>query len=540
MNRLTSAAVFVLFLGFVAIAAPSALPQGLEPGEPEIVLPSVLLDLEDLSVESVTAAIPEEAESLPSVDLKFPLPEAGEETVVEPSVELQIPKTGFEGEESGKKRDFTAEAELGAGTLNHFFGRFSLYSLGQKPEGRILFQHETLDGFSGKPPGRGYDLRTDQLEGGLKVGAKTVRLEAAGSFIERERGLQEIGAFYSKIDRLVGLRADTELVPGGHFWMKTTVDGSATTRLLAGGGAGSEEITEYLLEPSLAFEYRFKRGALGVTPRVSYRGVPDRDPLSTARAEARVYARIDLNEATRFDGGVAWHYGDTSGNSVPFDIGLESDFTDYFTLSLRGGYRVEEMNLRDLFAAYSLMDVPAALDDGKGWFFEARANWIPVQGWIFNAGILYADSNAMPSFDRTPDPTSGLFPFIQEEALRVSVETGLRWNISEALSARLGWNAELSEKPEFFPRHKLLFEGSAEQKNGKFGGGLTAEYLLGVNDTDQLPTLGVSGFVQAAEFMRFTLEANDLLYPLLDGPRLEWYPFVAPGLTVTLKALINF
>jgi hypothetical protein len=221
-------------------------------------------------------------------------------------------------------------------------------------------------------------------------------------------------------------------------------------------------------------------------------------------------------------------------------MGLESDITDYFSLGLRGGYRVEELNLKDLYVDHYLMEVPTALDDSIGWFFDARANWKPAQGWVFDAGVRFADYSAMPSFVRTFDPTSGLFPFIQEEAMRVSSEMGLRWNLTEVLSARLGWQAELAKKPEFFPRHVFLFEGTAEQKKGKYGGGLTAELLLGVNETDQLPVVGVNGFVQAADFLRFALEADDLLYPLLDGSRLGWAPYAEAGFTLTLKALMNF
>jgi hypothetical protein len=237
---------------------------------------------------------------------------------------------------------------------------------------------------------------------------------------------------------------------------------------------------------------------------------------------------------------VGWHYGDTTGNRVPFDLGLESEITDYFSVSLRGGYRIEELNLKDLYADYYLMEVPTALDDSVGWFFNAWVNWIPAQGWVFDAGVRFADHSAMPSLVRTFDPSSGLFPFIQEEALRVSSEAGLRWNLTEVLSVRLGWKGELAEKPEFFPRHSLLFQGTAEQKKGKYGGGLDAELLLGVNETDQLPVIGVYGFVQAADFLRFALEADDLLYPLLDGSRLGWAPYVEAGFTLTLKALMNF
>jgi hypothetical protein len=104
----------------------------------------------------------------------------------------------------------------------------------------------------------------------------------------------------------------------------------------------------------------------------------------------------------------------------------------------------------------------------------------------------------------------------------------------------LGWSSEFLEKPEFSPANRLNLDISGMEKKGRYGGGLNSEFTTGVNDSIQLPLLSINGFIMATDFLRFVLEVDDLLYPLLSGPRDYWEPYVEPGLRVILKAQINF
>ncbi|KPJ79962.1 MAG: hypothetical protein AMS17_21115 [Spirochaetes bacterium DG_61] len=209
--------VFIFFGVFYGVA------QDLEPEEPEIVLPSVILEIEDLSVERITAALPED-EVLLTPEPQFPLPEAGELEVGEPEIDFISPQTGTPVFQVKEGKFLTAEAVLGAGTVNNFYGRVSLYFLGEKPEGKILYQHETLDGFSSEPAGSGYNIREDRLESYLNFNLGRVGFKTEGTFADGERGLQGKGNFFSKINRYVQTSLGAEIPMAGWFTLRSAVD----------------------------------------------------------------------------------------------------------------------------------------------------------------------------------------------------------------------------------------------------------------------------------------------------------------------------
>ena len=176
--------------------------QEIEPSEPGIVLPSVLLEIEDLSIESITAGLPEDKELLPP-EIEFPLPEMEELAIDDPRLDLTVPTSGSPAFQIREGKYLTTEAVLGIGTANQFFSRISLYYLGKKPEGKIQYQHETIDGFSSKSPGSGYSSREDMLDGYLSFDAGKSHIRTEGAFYEIERGLQGKGNYYSKVNRFI-------------------------------------------------------------------------------------------------------------------------------------------------------------------------------------------------------------------------------------------------------------------------------------------------------------------------------------------------
>jgi len=63
---------------------------------------------------------------------------------------------------------------------------------------------------------------------------------------------------------------------------------------------------------------------------------------------------------------------------------------------------------------------------------------------------------------------------------------------------------------------------------------------IGMNDFVQAPIVDLSGYYRIADFIRLVGEANDILYPALNKPRYDWYPFVDVGLQFAFKVYINF
>jgi hypothetical protein len=74
--------IALLAILIAALTAGPAAAQAPEPQEPDIVLPEVILRIEDFSVESVESTLPAEEGTLPPAR-ELPLPERGELTIAE-------------------------------------------------------------------------------------------------------------------------------------------------------------------------------------------------------------------------------------------------------------------------------------------------------------------------------------------------------------------------------------------------------------------------------------------------------------------------
>lgn len=537
-----------LLIPFLLWFSTVGFSQELEPEEPDIVLPSVILEIEDLSVESVTSGLPEEEDLLPP-EPGIPLPEADELEVREPQLDLTLPQSGMQGAQLTEGQYLTAEAVLGTGTLNEFFGRISLYFLGERPEGKIVYQHETLDGFSRKAPGSGYNLREDRLESELNFDLGRFEMGLQGAFFDLERGLQGNGNFYSKINRIIDTGFVTEFQAKHWLLLNGAVEASAANQLLTAGASGSEEVIEYSIAPSLGIEFQFARGVFGITPGFNYRYVQDDSGLTIWRSRVKGYFGVDISDKYRLDGSVAWFWteepipwlsSEESNHLFPFDLTLQALISDFLTLRLGGGYKVIEYNLEDIFKEYPLGGSPAILKDNSGWFFDVRSNWLPFQGWIVDAGLMFMDNNSIPNFEEEENSSTGLFPFFQDDMQRLTVDVGVRWIISDSFSARAGFEAEILDKPEFYPANRITLDFDTVEKRGKYGGGASVDFTAGVNDFLQVPLFDINGFYRINDYIRLVAEAEDLLYPLLDEPRYSWYPYVDPGLNFKVKVHINF
>src|SRR5208283_5059425 len=171
------------------------------PTEPEIVMPQVILQIEDLSVEKVEAQLPPEEELL-APERKIPLLSEGELAIGEPA----LPAPGPEVEPNAgqpKDRLLSADVNLGAGSPNSIVGSIALKTLADDPRFSLLFNHETIDGFAGKPSGSGFNLRNDVLDGGLKFRAGGVDTNLSGTFSDNETGLQGQSMFTARLGRML-------------------------------------------------------------------------------------------------------------------------------------------------------------------------------------------------------------------------------------------------------------------------------------------------------------------------------------------------
>jgi len=517
------------------------LSQDIEPSEPEIVLPNVILEIEDLSVENVKAVLPEE-EIVPP-EFEIPLPDAGDLQIEEPAAVPVLPQTGGGSVRQKEGKHFIAEGVLGAGTLNHFVSSFSLYQFEKEPEGKLLFRHEVLDGFSGEAIGSGYTTREDSIAGTVRVKKGQLKIEAEGSFDDLERGLQGNGDFYSKISRFARGRGNLEYAVSNDFILKGGINTSITTQLLTQSGStvqGSGKSTEYLFSSSIEGRYCFERGFFGLMPRFDYRNGGYDNIYSLKRAEVRGLFGVDLNPFSRLDGNVSWFWSDEIQYLFPFNLTLLVYPTDLFSVSTSLGYRLQEYNLHDILSEYLFAGIPDALEDSSGWFFDINSHVNISQGWVVYGGLSLIQNSGLPSVGELLDEATGLFPLHQEEAVQLTYEVGVRWNRSMNFSTYFSWISEFLDRPRFFPANRFNFEASWNSRSGKYGGVVSSVFYTGVNDFVQAPLINVEGFYRFSDSLMLSAQADDVLYPVLDDPRYSWFPYVDMGLKITVKAHITF
>ncbi len=533
--------IVLLALLATLLAAPSAGAQDqAAPGEPDIVLPEVILRIEDFSVESLSGAAPGEEDALPPAR-ELPLPAGEEPLLTEPPAP---PAEGPDGPPPGG-RALSAMAELGAGTSNHLFSQVSLNSVGAGPRFSLRFLHETLDGLAARPPGSGYDFRRDELEGGLRLGLGKAGLELGGSLHEVERGLQ---GFITAPDPIVSRLVRTGGLGAGLSWpfaeawtLSASLDGSFAAELLtvqSGEASGLEELAG---GPSLTIEVRTERFWLAVDGRYAYELYGGR-PAHRAGALARF--GIEISKAVRLEGSGGWHWSELSSpeHLVPFELTLTLSPNPYLNLAATGGYRVQELDLRELGEAYPWAAFPDPLLDDHGWFTDFTATFSLQRAFSLQAGAELGLPRAAPWPQTVQDAASGLYPMDQAEAFRAAVEASLRWTPAQESYLSAGWRMELAEYPAFSPGLELRLEGGLGSEKWGANGSLRflTGYRMPTRKYTEMPVLSLGGFFRPGEAVRLTLELEDLLSPLAqDGERLDWDPFLAPGIRGTFKVQIN-
>ncbi len=287
------------------------------PGEPEMVMPQVILQIEDLSVEKVEAQLPPEEELLPP-ERSIPVLSEGDLAVGEP--QIPVPSVDTEGvvAQTGD-RFLSSDVDLGAGTSNQIVGSMSLKTLGQDPRFTLQFNHETLDGFWGHVAGSGFSLRNDSLDGGLKFGIGSVNTDLSGSFLEKETGLQGVSSAYvAALSRTLSAAA---VFTGTPFdWL--TLNGG-----LAGGfdsltleGSAPLPVTGLHVQPSLSGEAHFGGVKIGLDTSYTYRNDAGSIADELHRYTANASIGVTLAAPYTFAAQGGWFWNSTGLSRFPFTL----------------------------------------------------------------------------------------------------------------------------------------------------------------------------------------------------------------------------
>jgi hypothetical protein len=544
MKRLMIATL--LLLSLIALAAQESGPT-VEPAEPDIVLPEVILRIEDFSVEEVEAGIPGE-EELSAPERTIPLPEVGELDIEEPEIPFGVAESRdlISAERSS---GLSAQAILGAGTLSHLYSQISLNRIGgEEPRFKLRFLHEMLDGVAGPTgasAGSGFHTREDRLEAGIKLHLGKLGLEVEGLLQDQERGLQQQStAFVSHVYRQGGVDAQLDLPLGERFTLTGQADTSFSSQLLT--GSTSQDTTEILAQPLLNLEFRQKSIWLGLEGGYTYRGVTGGITETLQRTGVQAFFGAEFLTNYRFEARAGWVWNSDLGHLFPFSLSLSGTPFSTFSFAASGGYRVAPLNYASVLAGYPLAALPSGtLADNHGWFSNLGLSFTLTQNLSLQAQAQLAWSGV--------NPVSGLFGFTQSSDVQLGTDARLRWNLGTLVTLSAGLHTEFLEKAPNTPLHSGVVEIDGTNATSRWGGMGSLEFALGYppsqTNVSLLPVLSASGFYNITDTISLIVEVEDLLFPfpeerwlasqLPSGELFSWYPYEDPGLRGTVKVQIN-
>ncbi len=528
LAALLAAAAVPLAAQSSTAAAQSTAPS-VAPGEPEIVMPQVVLQIEDLSVEKVVAQLPAEAELLPP-ERPVPILSEGDLVIGDPSIPAADVGTEAPVIAQGS-RTLSSDITLGAGMQNRIIASMAVKTLGADPRFALSFNHETLDGFAGHVPGSGFSLRNDLLDGSLKFGLGPVDTSVAGTFNESENGLQqEPLPFVARLARSLSGTADFSVAPRDWLTLGAGVDGSYDSLTLE--GSSPLQSGEFLVTPRLSAQARAGVLTFGLQSAYTFRGDTG---SGLQRFTVTGSFTADLPDTFLLSGNVGWFWNDdTVGLSlVPFSVNVTGTPWQFITFSLAFGYAVQQYNLHDILPADSFTYYPGGLKDDYGWFGSGSVQFTFTRDLSATFAAAYRQSAELPTGVPAADPTTGLFVVTQAPAQELSSDVGFRWGISAAFSVSAGWHHEYMALPFFTPIDSLRAEIIGLDPAGRFGANLSVLFAPPFAAAPQQPVLRLSGFWKASDAVKLQLDADDLLGPLMGTPRWDIGPYAAPGFRVT-------
>jgi len=540
---------FIPLILFLTCISANLRAENPEPEEPDLVLPPMVLEVEDPALEAVEAVIPESVDiDLSPVSVELPEPE--EIVLAKDAFDLAVPGgAGAAGAVGGG--DFFSESTLGLGTQNHFIGDISLFMLGGEPRTQLRFHHEGRDGFWGHASGSGYNFREESFEGNLSFNPGDLEVDAAGSLVEEETGLQgRVEDFSSVLYRNLSADIDAEIPICERLSLGATARLALADIVLAAGRseegvAVPEQDTEIdtlgEFSATLDTEY-FKFGGDAAYRFLDWMGAGS--PLHVLSAGIRAESAFPFALDVEADAGLRWIPG--SEVVFPFSVNTTAYLGGIVRLFLSGGYRWELLSFGELRERFPLADSRNSADERilrreeAGWFVDAEIRYEPSDGFSLEAAgsWLYADSRFQP-LELT---RRGLFSQSWSGGTVLRAASSLRWNIIDSVSLDLGAGGILSGSDTASPFFEL--SGRVEFAPQTAAYGISAGVDYAVYDENPvpkpvLPQVFVSGFYKVSEGVSLTLDVEDIVSAFSEEPGYTWGGYERPGFALVFKTNLS-
>ena len=532
-----------LFALLLCAAATSGFAQAgpAAPEQTDIVVPELILRVEELQVQRITAPLPNEGE-LALGRVAIPLPAPGE---------LVFDDSAFVVDAPGRTpivpgSSVFSTGRLGAGSSNHIVGELTLFKLGADPRFRLGFGYEGIDGYQLRSAGTGFFRTTNRVDGSIAAATDRLWFDANGSFTDRTDGLQGGTDYFSVGVRRTQADATLEYRPDPLISIASSIDGTLSTRIQS--TSDSAEVPrerEYTLLPDV--EARFRVAAVDLVIGASYflRLFPGGSLPFAHDIDATAGVDLELPVVQAMvRGGVRWDFA--TRIAFPWSARLSVLIDDRFDTSVFGGLRIDRTRYADLWGGLPLLAVGAedgGFRENREWFAGASARWAGPSGLAVSTEVEYTLSDAR--IDVTGLTEQSVYGFVQRplSGLRVSSRAG--WRVSPTFSIQTGWTGRFIDTVTGVPTGSIDGVLAWSDPTGRVG--LSGEVSSGFYPEPTMPRLGVTGSYALADGVEIDLELVDLLAPLLGergrpafGPTVgDRFPFIEPGLRGSLITRIS-
>ena len=530
---------YLLLFGLsTVIAALPAAGQELAPDEADIVLPPMVLELEDLHTEQIIADIPELTARL-EPEISVPLPAPPELNV---PVEMITPGTdgdaSAEVDEFLRSGSFFSKGTIGIGSMNQMFGEITLYKLGLEPHFSLHFIHDRLDGFGLRSPGTEYYRQIDRVNGDFSWVGERMEVEAAAEFADRAEGLQDFDPYSEVRRRFLGAEASYGYTGFELFDLGAALEVGWFHETLA--GAAPLNTDEFYLNPEIAAGVTLGPVYLSLSVEYEFRrNYTVSGSLHRIRGDWRVSAELGGIAELTGSIGVDWNTAPGTVIGIPFSLEVRVDVTESLTLRGFGGYAVEDLRYYDIGEEerYIQMNGSVSYPRSLEWFGGAGLAWDITSTFTLTGEAEFVRHISTYEPSASPVASSGLYSLSAENYSALDIRAGLRITPVEILTLDIGWDGSLLGSPRYRAPYEFSFDLLLDSVDGRWGGTLGAGFPL--TTVFEVPIIGASGYFSPATGVEFSLEFLDVLSPLVDGGRIETGRFEAPGFHMIFKTSIS-
>lgn len=521
-----------------ALVLPLFGEEVLEPEDPEILAPELVLEIEDLSSEDISAPLPGSDElPLPS----FPLPQPEPELVELESVKVDIPLPLSYLPEDSEESSFYSEALLGGGINNQLVGDIALFRIGSGPRYSLRYLHEGIDGYGQEASGTGFFDRKDRLfadfSAELFPGDRGLGINAEGFYEEKEIGLQEQQLkAESIIQRASAISLSLRYPERSSLVFEFSALLSNSRRLYRGLEGGEQ--SAFSVRPTCSLVYRGQHSDASLSGSYLYRGAgapEQRHQLGADTSFVYRFPALDLS----LQAGILWSRD--LDLVFPFSLQLDGTLGDRVRWSGSGGYECIQKSRYELWDHFAFWSSPGPPRELERWFSRGSVEFRPVEVYTLQGAWEFLSGDLEPELSNfQPDLTAAVAPYVplSREGAAFSYELATSWEPMDALKFHGGWRSFIGEKPQLYASRAAVF-GSVDYSFRDGAVDASLQISTDLLDDHPVPLFDLSLAWRISDGVQASLEGTDLLSPFLDQGRVYQDRFIRPGAVVQANIKIS-